>query len=216
MALEDTVPIGFCLTYTAQAGSSQDPACQHLKGGLALIAVNDLHRGQGVGTALHNEAIKYLEDTIQESFATSQPAATESEIIIGSWFPRFFPGIPEGAEFEPAKQWLGKRGWQISQERGRDMYRRFGGPEEDDALRSEMKTLMQRAEDQGIRFAPPEQKDDEALVAFEMAEFRKYIVCSSPSVSRRTRADKVAIGLARCIPEDAQPRPAGRYPLRVR
>lgn len=175
VALQDTIPVGFCLTYTSLAGASRDPACQHLKGGLALIAVDDLHRGEGIGSALHSEAVKYLEQTLRESFGRSTPAATESEIIIGSWFPRFFPGVPQGPEFDPAKEWLSRRGWAMSQETGRDMYRKFGGPEEDEALRAEMKALMKRAEDQGIRFGRPEEKDDEALVAFQMAEFGKYI-----------------------------------------
>ncbi|RSH90428.1 hypothetical protein EHS25_001033 [Saitozyma podzolica] len=167
-ASPSTPTLGFALTYTIRSGSATMPSGQHLKGGLSMLIVDPSHRNRGIGSALHDAALSYLTKAVRDSLTRSDPPAKEGSIILGSVFPRIFPGVPDGPEFEPARQWFEKRGWAFGKDKSIDLYRTIVPG---DQLNREMEPLLQRATDHGMRFGAPLASDDAALYALQKKEF---------------------------------------------
>lgn len=143
--------LGFALTYSIRNGTSDDPANQHLKGGLALICVHPDCQSQGLGSALHQAAISHLSSSILSSLDKSKPKPESGSIMLGSIFPRFFPGLPAIPGHEGTKMWLEKQGWKFKDEMSYDLYRPLPGPGGMEGLEKELKGLMERAEGAGYR-----------------------------------------------------------------
>jgi beta-N-acetylhexosaminidase len=176
-ASPSTPTLGFALTYTIRSGSATMPSGQHLKGGLSMLIVDPSHRNRGIGSALHDAALSYLTKAVRDSLTRSDPPAKEGSIILGSVFPRIFPGVPDGPEFEPARQWFEKRGWAFGKDKSIDLYRTIVPG---DQLNREMEPLLQRATDHGMRFGAPLASDDAALYALQKKEFDGFTVSPVP------------------------------------
>lgn len=161
---------GFALTYLIRNGSSSDPTNQHLKGSLAILAVDPSVQGNGIGSALHQAAVTYLENAVRDSLTLSTPPATKSQIQLGTIFPRIFPGLPEGQEFQQAYDWFTKRGWPLVDELSIDLYQLLTS---DYAISTK---LMEKPTALGIRFGVPRPEDDQALFALQNEEFSTFTV----------------------------------------
>ena len=161
---------GFAITYLIRSGAASNAANQHLKGSLASLAVHPAYQGQGIGTALHDAALQYLEKEVRRSLTLSVPAASKSELQLGSIFPRIFPGLPEGEEFDHAGQWFTKRGWKFSSDISIDLYQ---------PISSEYrisKTITDKPYSLGIRFGSPQKNDDEGLFLLQNSTFGIFTV----------------------------------------
>lgn len=117
----------------------------------------------------------HLTTSIRESFALSTPQANKSEIQLGSIFPRIFPGIPAGADFEAARNWFegSKRGWTLKTEESIDLFRNVGDVE---SVRQEVEGLMEKAKGKGITFGVPKEGDDEGLLVMQERDFGTFTV----------------------------------------
>ena len=170
-ATEADIVQGFAVTYLIRSGSASNVSAQHLKGSLPLLCVAPSYQNQDVGTALHATALERLSTSVKASLSRSDPAAKHSQIQLGSIFPRIFPGLPEGEEFESAKRWFEKRGWSFQADISIDLYQplRPGHPPEVEGLMAHAKAL-------GITFGPPKETDDEGLLELEKKEFDDFTV----------------------------------------
>ena len=172
--------VGFALCVLITTGSS--PSRRHLKGCLSLLAVDTAHQRQGAGSALHKAALDFLTAKVRESLHLSDPPPKEGSLQLGSTFPRFFPGVPEGDEFETAYKFFESRGWSFAKEVAIDLYRTLtpGKP-------MEFENLTKRALDAGIVFRPPKPEEDDELYAMEVANFDYATVSHAiPSFGRRS------------------------------
>lgn len=87
--------LGFCATYITYLDSKGEI----LVGSLAALLVTESHRGQGIGSILHNEALKGFKKT-----------RGVSRLQLGSTFPRLFYGLPID---HPSEEWFNRRGWRM-------------------------------------------------------------------------------------------------------
>jgi len=166
--------LGFALTYLIRSGSASNQALQHQKGSLALLCVSTPHQHRGIGSSLHTAALDHLNSAVKASLSLSTPIpSTSPPLQLGSIFPRIFPGIPEGPEFDDARKWFEKKGWEFqSGEQSIDLYQSLtpGLPP------PELEGLMEQAEKAGITFGPLKETDDQGLIALQKAEFDSFTV----------------------------------------
>ncbi|KAK4127601.1 hypothetical protein N657DRAFT_564614 [Parathielavia appendiculata] len=87
--------LGFCATYTIYA----DSGGERLLGSLAALLVHPSYRRRGIGTSLHDHALRQLTKT-----------RGVCRLQLGSTFPRLFYGLPVDSPFE---SWFEHRGWPI-------------------------------------------------------------------------------------------------------
>ena len=179
--------LGFAVCVLIRSGSKTSRSGQHLKGGLSLLIVDPKHQSQGIGSALHAKAVEFLSTKVRESLHLSDPVPEHGSLQLGATFPRFFPGVPEGPEFEHAVQWFKKRGWTVGDDIAIDLYRSV---EPGKAI--DMRGLTERAEKHGVTFHSPKPEEDEALYALEKADFDNY------TVGRPSPACPPAVGSELC------------------
>ncbi|ORY23922.1 hypothetical protein BCR39DRAFT_548233 [Naematelia encephala] len=163
--------LGFALTYLIRAGSASNKSLQHYKGAIALLIVHPSHRNHGIGSALHAAALEHLTQSVRSSFNNSYPKPTSSQIQLGSTFPRIWPGVPNGPEFDEAKLWFQRRGWVFKDECSIDLYRSL-----DDSVVEELSLneMVKKAEGHEITFGCPEAKDIQGLLELQKEEFDTY------------------------------------------
>lgn len=85
--------LGFCATYITY----MDSTGENLVGSVAVIFVTPSHRKQGIGSILHEEALRGFKKT-----------RGVSRLQLGSTFPRLLYGLPVD---HPAEDWFKRRGW---------------------------------------------------------------------------------------------------------
>jgi beta-N-acetylhexosaminidase len=169
---------GFAITYLIRSGSQWNKAQAYLKGALAGLIVDPKYRGTGIGSALHSHAIDYLTTKVRESFSEATPPPEKSSIQLGSTFPRIFPGLPEGegseSEFEKAKQWFEKRGWEFGPKKSIDLYQRL-----EPGRRTDLEGMMEKALSGGFTFGEPKDEEVEKLYQLQRDNFDTYTVSSA-------------------------------------
>ncbi|PSR83353.1 hypothetical protein BD289DRAFT_461359 [Coniella lustricola] len=87
--------LGFCATYITYLDSKGDV----LVGSIATLLVRTSHQCQGIGSRLHEEAMRGFKKT-----------RGVSRLQLGSTFPRIFYGLPTD---HPAEAWFKRRGWRM-------------------------------------------------------------------------------------------------------
>lgn len=87
--------LGFCASYITYLDSKGED----LVGSVAVILVKPTHRRQGIGSILHEEALRGFKRT-----------RGVSRLQLGSTFPRLLYGIPVD---HPSEGWFKKRGWRM-------------------------------------------------------------------------------------------------------
>lgn len=87
--------LGFCATYITYL----DGQGETLVGSIAALFVRASHRRQGIGSMLHNEAMRGFKKT-----------RGVNRLQLGSTFPRLFYGLPVD---HPAEDWFKRRGWRM-------------------------------------------------------------------------------------------------------
>lgn len=85
--------LGFCATYITY----MDSQGENLVGSVAVLFVAASHRKQGIGSALHQEALRGFQRT-----------RGVRRLQLGSTFPRLLCGLPLD---HPAEDWFKRRGW---------------------------------------------------------------------------------------------------------
>lgn len=85
--------LGFCATYITY----MDSKGENLVGSVAVIFVTPSHRKQGIGSILHEEALRGFKKT-----------RGVSRLQLGSTFPRLLYGLPVD---HPSEDWFKRRGW---------------------------------------------------------------------------------------------------------
>jgi beta-N-acetylhexosaminidase len=193
VAKEDDEVIGYAITYLIRSGSQWNPVQAYHKGALAALIIDPAHRNKGVGTALHSQALEYLGSKVKESFSLASPRPEKSSIQLGSTFPRIFPGVPDGPEFELARNWFQRRGWAFGSKLSIDLYQSF-----EPGRRDDLEQLMQKAVKGGFTFGNPKQEDVEKLYQLQKDNFDSYTV-GPDRLSSKGRATE-ALGLARHVP----------------
>lgn len=88
--------LGFCATYTTYMNSQSE----NLVGSVAAIFVAPSYRRQGIGTLLHEEALRGLKKT-----------RGVTRLQLGSTFPRLLYGLPLD---HPSEDWFKKHDWTIN------------------------------------------------------------------------------------------------------
>ena len=163
--------LGFAVCVLIRSGSKTSISGQHLKGGLSLLVVDPSSLKKGIGSALHTKAVDFLSTKVRESLHLSTPIPEHGSLHLGAKFPRFFPGIPEGSEFERAVCWYKKRGWTVGDDIAIDLYRTVqpGKP-------VEIESLTERAEKAGVMFRIPKPEEDEALYTLQKSDFDTFTV----------------------------------------
>lgn len=144
--------VGFCLAYTTVTGgitSSQ----------LAVLAVNPSYQGKGVGTTLITETRAWF----RKNFGLNR-------LILGSTFPRFWPGIPTDLPSE-VQEFFIHRGFRLNPKvpRSVDLYqdiRNFQPPEK----------YKTRAKELGYTFSPLKPEHYEECIAAQKRNFSGYTV----------------------------------------
>lgn len=87
--------LGFCGTYTTYA----DSGGERLLGSLAILLVRPSSRQRGIGSSLHDHALRQLRKT-----------RGVCRLQLGSTFPRLLYGVPLDS---PSEEWFQRRGWPI-------------------------------------------------------------------------------------------------------
>lgn len=87
--------LGFCASYITYLDSKGEV----LVGSIAALMVRASHRGQGIGSILHTEALR--------SFKRTRGVG---RLQLGSTFPRLLYGVPIGHSSE---SWFQRKGWQM-------------------------------------------------------------------------------------------------------
>lgn len=190
-------PLGFAITYVVKVTASTNPDTK-VKGSLGALLVPPEHQGKGIGSALHEAAVSYLEKEVRRSL----PPNTDGTLQLGSTFPRIFPGLPDIEYLQPAKDWFRRRGWTISEPDAIDLYSPLPNDVNYDPFTSE-------ARKHGVEFRHARPADREALMRMEFTEFDSFTV-SLPFVLRGcwvTTAHvgptlELTIGMARPVPQD--------------
>lgn len=89
--------LGFCASYLAYADSDDE----RLIGSLALVLVREGYKGRGIGTRLHDEALRKLKGV-----------RGVDALQLGSMFPRLLRGVPTDMGGEELA-WFERRGWDV-------------------------------------------------------------------------------------------------------
>lgn len=163
--------VGYAITYLIRSGSQWNKAEAYLKGALAALIVDPQHRNTGIGSALHAQALEYLDTRVKESFSYASPSPNRSSIQLGSTFPRIFPGIPEGPGFDEAKAWFERKGWKFGDKKSIDLYQPLTP-----GHRSDLEGIMKKAVDGGFTFGEPRDEDVEKLYRLQRDNFDTYTV----------------------------------------
>lgn len=171
VSIEDNAVAGYAITYLIRSGSQWSPSQAYHKGALAALVVDPAYRNQGLGTALHTKAIDYLSTKVRESFSLASPRPEKSQIQLGSTFPRIFPGVPDGPEFEHAREWFRRRGWVYGPKLSIDLYRTLELGDRED-----LEPLLQKAKNGGFTFGNPRKEDVESLYQLQKDNFDSYTV----------------------------------------
>ncbi|KAJ4413721.1 hypothetical protein N0V82_008360 [Gnomoniopsis sp. IMI 355080] len=87
--------LGFCATYITYFDNKEET----LVGSVAALCVRAPHRGQGIGRALHDAAMRGFKKT-----------RGVNRLQLGSTFPRLLYGLPVG---HPSETWFKRRGWRM-------------------------------------------------------------------------------------------------------
>lgn len=167
------VIVGFALTALIRSGSGTCTSGQHLKGSLVLLIVRPDARNRGIGSALHEAALNHLSRSVKDSLSLSQPVPHQGPLQLGSIFPRFFPGVPDGPEFDEAVEWFTKKGWKFSDHKSIDLYRPIAPGEE-----IIIEAMTNKATENGISFRSPKPEEDEALYELQRTSFDTFTVNS--------------------------------------
>lgn len=157
-------PLGFAVAYIVKVTSSANPDTK-VKGSLGALIVSPEHRGQGIGSTLHDAAVTYMEKKVRESLL----AQAEGSLQLGSTFPRIFPGLPDVEYLQPARDWFRKRGWTIGEPDAIDLYSSLPNDVNYDPFISE-------ARKHGVEFRHARPADREALMRMEFTEFDSFTV----------------------------------------
>lgn len=157
-------PLGFAVAYLVKVTASTNPDTK-VKGSLGALVVSPDQQGKGIGSALHNAAVSYLEEEVRNSL----PPNTDGTLQLGSTFPRIFPGLPDIEYLQPAKDWFGKRGWTIGEPDAIDLYSPLPNDVNYDPFTSE-------ARKHGVEFRHARPADREALMRMEFTEFDSFTV----------------------------------------
>lgn len=144
--------VGFCLAYTTVTGgitSSQ----------LAVLAVDPSYQGKGVGTILITETRAWF----RKNFGLNR-------LILGSAFPRFWPGIPTDLPSK-VQEFFIHRGFRLNPKvpRSVDLYqdiRNFQAPEK----------YKTRAKERGYTFSHLKPEHYEECIAAQKRNFSGYTV----------------------------------------
>lgn len=167
-------PLGFAITYLIKQTSSANPDTT-LRGSLAALVVSPSHQKKGVGSALHDAAVAYLEGAVR----TSLPAGKEGSLQLGSTFPRIFPGLPDVAALQPAKEWFHRRGWAIAAPDAIDLYSPLPN-------KVDLDQFIVDAEKRGTTFRQACSSDRDELLRMEFAEFDSFTVGLLPWAPERS------------------------------
>lgn len=157
-------PLGFAMTSVVKVTSSANPDTK-VKGSLAALVVSPKHQGQGIGSALHDAALAYLEEEVRASL----PSNTAGNLQLGSTFPRIFPGIPDIEYLRPARDWFRKRGWTIAEPDAIDLYSPLPNG-------VDMEPFISEAKKHGVEFRHAHPADREALMRMQFTEFDSFTV----------------------------------------
>ena len=146
VAREQGQVIGFVAT-------AQSPALDKKVGHLLALLVAPSWQGRGLGSALHEQALKHLH------------AAGVDTIQLGGLSPRFWCGVPEN--LPDALAFFQARGWEFA-ETVYDLTQDLGQYSTPDAIN-------QRMEKQQITLNPAKQENIRAVLAFEEREFPNWL-----------------------------------------
>lgn len=89
--------LGFCASYLTFADSDGE----RLIGSLAIVLVQEGYKGRGIGTRLHDEALRRLKGV-----------RGVNSLQLGSTFPRLLRGVPIDIKGEELA-WFERRGWDV-------------------------------------------------------------------------------------------------------
>lgn len=148
-------PVGLCLAYTTE---NRDKT----SGQIAALAVDPNYQGQGIGTALLAETRAYF----RSQFGLNN-------LVLGSSFPRFWPGIPRDLSTK-IQDFFVHRGFRLNPPGARsvDLYqdiKGFQAPEK----------YITRAKERGCTFRPLQPGDHEECMAAQKRNFSTYTVSVS-------------------------------------
>lgn len=157
-------PLGFAVAYLVKVTASTNPDTK-VKGSLGALVVSPEHQGKGIGSALHDAAVSYMEGEVRKSL----PQNTDGSLQLGSTFPRIFPGLPDIEYLQPAKDWFRKRGWTVKDPDAIDLYSPLPNDVNYDPFISE-------ARKHEVEFRQARPADREALMRMEFTEFDSFTV----------------------------------------
>lgn len=106
-----------------------------------------------------------------ESFSSAAPQPAKRYLQLGSTFPRIFPGVPDGPEFEYARKWFERRGWTFGPKLSIDLYQPLKP-----GHREDLELVMQKAVKGGFTFGNPKAEDVESLYQLQRDNFESYTV----------------------------------------
>lgn len=144
--------VGFCLAYTSENQGKTS-------GYIAVLAVDPRHQGQGIGTSL-----------LAETRANFRNKLGLNKLVLGSNFPRFWPGIPEDLPSQ-IQDFFIHRGFRLNPPTAQsvDLYqdiRNFQGPEK----------YTTRAKERGYTFSALKPEHFEECIAAQRKNFATYSV----------------------------------------
>lgn len=153
--------VGFCLGYTTGNRGTTS-------GQIAALAVDPKHQGQGIGTSL-----------LTETRANLRNRFGLNKLVLGSAFPRFWPGIPRDLPFQ-VQDFFIHRGFRLNPPTARsvDLYqdiRNFQAPEK----------YATRANERGYTFSPLKSEHYEECMAAQARNFPTYTVSPNHNTSIR-------------------------------
>lgn len=152
--------LGFAITFVAKAGSVGDPTKRHSSGCLSVIAVEPGLQNKGIGTALYHACKAGLSEEILATLHLSTPAPAKGSIMLGSVFPRIFPGVPCGKLPQDRRvcEWFERKGWQFWAKTTIDLYQPF----EPRGARGQpgFAALLQTSRDHGVTFRRARREDE--------------------------------------------------------
>lgn len=160
--------VGFCLAYTSENQGKTS-------GYIAVLAVDPKHQGQGIGTSL-----------LAETRANLRNKLGLNKLVLGSNFPRFWPGIPKDLPSQ-IQDFFVHRGFRLNPHTARsvDLYqdiRSFEAPER----------YITRAQERGYTFSALKPEHFEECIAAQRKNFITYTV--SVNLQRTLWQHFVAVG----------------------